>query len=393
MGFLPWLRDMLATGSFYQPAQYSFDFANGFALGSFLPHLFLPQRSLQLGLCLALAALVLLFEEERPARPRQIGAAVCVGLLPLAHVHSFLCVGVAIACWLLVEPSRFRRVVVFVAAAGVLSAAVFFAYFSGRATSGFVAWAPGWLVPDPGVDRPWLVFAWLNWGFLLPLVALAAWRRRRSILRDPVVLAGLALFAAGNLFRFAPWAWDNTKIFVWAHLFLMPMVVRYLAGWWRAGLWNRAAVILLVAGLTATGWLEVIRLAQPGRAPIVVWRADAIDLAREFNGMRAWSDVVLASTDPHHFATGLGGAQVVAGFAGWLWSTGLDTGPLVADMREMYSGSEAGQALMGRYRVRYAIFDAGAIAEFQANEAAFRDRFPLVLERAGYRIYDVTRAR
>ncbi len=391
LGFLPYLRDALGTGVVFPVRQYSFDFANGFALGSFLPHLYLPQRSLQLGLCLALATLILIIETEKPSRLRQATAAVCFGLLPLAHVHSFLCAGVVLVYWFALDRSRVTRVPIFLAGGALLSGIVFLSYFYGRVSSGFLAWAPGWLAGDPEVHRSWIAFAWLNWGFFLPLVLLAA--RRRPPVRDPIMLAGLTLFIAGNLFRFAPWAWDNTKIFVWAHLLLVPSVVRYLAGAWREGGWKRPVVAFLFVGLTASGWVEVVRLSQPSRTQIPVWSAEAIELAREFDKIHVWSDVVLASTNPHHFVTGLCGAQVVIGFPGWLWSTGLDTGPLLQDEREMYSGSESGLELLRRYRVRYAIFDADAVEEFQANEPFFRDRFPLVLAKAGYRIYDVARTR
>jgi hypothetical protein len=391
MAFLPYVRDVLAGGAWVPDQQYSFDFANGFTVGSFLPHLFLPQRTLQLGLCLGLATLILLFETETPSRLRQAAAAVCFGLLPVAHIHSFLCVGVTIFFWLALDVSRVKRVPVFLAGGALLAGGCFVTYFYGRVSSEFIAWAPGWLAVDPEVHKPWLIFAWLNWGFFLPLVVLAAWHRRPF--RDPVALAGLALFVAGNLFRFAPWAWDNTKVFVWAHLLLVPLVVGYLADWWRGGGWRRPVVAALFIGLTASGWVEIIRLSHPERTQYQMWSADAIDLAREFGARLAWSDVVLASPDPHHFVTGLCGAQVIMGFTGWLWSTQLDTGPLIRDEMEMYSGSEAGAQLLQRYQVHYVIVDALAVSEYHANEAVFRDRFPLVQDKAGYRIYDVTRRR
>jgi hypothetical protein len=71
-----------------------------------------------------------------------------------------------------------------------------------------------------------LVRFWLwNLGPFAPLAALAVLLARRiGVARPGFWGAAWAAFALPSLWAFAPWAWDNTKLFVvWLVLALVPV--------------------------------------------------------------------------------------------------------------------------------------------------------------------------
>ena len=189
-----------------------------------------------------------------------------------------------------------------------------------QVTDGFraaslVGWKPGWTI---GAQNP-LVFLLVNFGLFLPLalaaLVLAARERRREELL--VIGPALAVFGALFLVRLAPWEWDNTKVLLWCYVAALPaigsLVLARVAVAWRAA---------LVFGLLFSGAVSVLG-ASLGRGP----RLEVLNLAehegvcRALAGLKA-TRVATAPTFNHPVA--LCGQPIVAGYAGHLWSHGLD---------------------------------------------------------------------
>ena len=127
----------------------------------------------------------------------------------------------------------------------------------------------------------------------------------------------LAVFGALFLVRLAPWEWDNTKVLLWCYVAALPpigsLVLARVAAAWRAA---------LVFGLLFSGAVSVLG-ASLGRGPRleVLNRAEHEGVCRALAGVKA-SRVATAPTFNHPVA--LCGQPIVAGYAGHLWSHGLD---------------------------------------------------------------------
>ncbi len=279
--------------------------------------LFVPQR----GFLLALpVGLVLLWSWRRrllrgeAALPAWV-EGVLWGGLPLVHLHSFLLVSVVYAVWALGG----RRLG---AAWSTLAWAVVPATWGvWQVSDGFravslVGWQPGWVI---GEENP-LVFLAVNFGLFLPLALAAlalAWRERR---REELLVLGpaLAVFAALFLVRLAPWAWDNTKVMLWCYLLALPpigsLVLARLRRPWAA---------VLVGGLLFSGAVSVAA-GSLGRGPRleVLSRSEYDAVCAALASRPLTERVAVAPTFNHPVA--LCGHPLVHGYAGHLWSHGID---------------------------------------------------------------------
>lgn len=78
------------------------------------------------------------------------------------------------------------------------------------------------------------------------------------------------------------------------------------------------------------------------------------------------------------------------GYAGHLWSHGIDYAPREADVRRIYAGAPDADALLSRYAVDYAVVGPLERAALPVNESFF-ERYPKVGETVGYRLYKIAR--
>jgi hypothetical protein len=296
------------------------DYQSAVAWKSLYLALFVPQR----GFLLALpAGLLLLWSWRRRLLRREDGLApwaeaVLWSVLPLVHLHTFAFVSLVFAAWA-VGGRRVREArPTFAWAVGPATWAVWEVTDRFRAAS-LVGFRPGWMI---GGEGP-LVFLLLNFGLFLPLVLVALWRAARARRREDLLLLvpSLAVFAALFLVKLAPWEWDNTKVMLWCYVAVLPPAFDLVVA--RMRRWPRAAA---VAVLFFSGAVSVLG-ASFGRVP----RLEVLDLAeyqgvcRALQGVET-SRVATAQTFNHPVA--LCGRPIVAGYAGHLWSHGLEAAPV-----------------------------------------------------------------
>jgi len=197
-----------------------------------------------------------------------------------------------------------------------------------------VGWAPGWMIGD---DSP-LVFLIWNFGLWLPLavaalVVAARARRHEELL---VLVPALGLFALLFAVRLAPWAWDNTKVMLWCYVAVLPALQSLVVGRLRPA-WRAAAVVLLFAsGLSSLLWGCFGRLPRLELLDRVEYTAVCQALARVET-----SRVATAQTFNHPVA--LCGRPIVAGYAGHLWSHGLDSAAAEAGLKRVLQGEPGWQ--------------------------------------------------
>jgi len=134
----------------------------------------------------------------------------------------------------------------------------------------------GWL---SGNDFPawfWIKNTGLFWPLLLvALLSPLALKGRARLLLAPFVL----VFLAGNLVKFQPWDWDNTKVLVFWYLGSAVAVGAVLVRLWRAGIAGATASALVWLTLVASGVLSMLQFLPP-QGPSYVWfSAEEVRLA------------------------------------------------------------------------------------------------------------------
>jgi hypothetical protein len=295
--------------------------------------LFVPQR----GFLLALpVGLVLLWSWRRrllrsePGLPPWV-EGVLWGTMPLVHLHTFLFVSLVAAAWS-VGTGRVRVALPALAWAAAPAAWSVFQVTDGFRAASLVGWKPGWTI---GAQNP-VVFLLVNFGLFLPLALAALVVAVRERRREEALVLGpaLAVLAALFLVRLAPWEWDNTKVMLWCYVAALPsigaLVLARVARPWRA---------CLAVGLLFSGAVSVLG-ASLGRGPRleVLVRPEYEGVCRALEGIET-ARVATASTFNHPVA--LCGRPIVAGYAGHLWSHGLDGAAVTRRLERLMRGEAA----------------------------------------------------
>jgi hypothetical protein len=348
----------LPVGQFllHLPRNYTILPSGEYRWGNALTTLFVPQRSLLLGLPLALVVITLWWQavnaEDRRARRLLAGAGCLAGLLPLVHAHSLTVLLATAACLALLF-RRWRAWAMFFAAALLLAAPQAAWLMRGASVQlrSFLAWQVGW---DRGAQNP--AWFWLmNAGLFLPALAVALVWGRRMALRQTIrfSLPFLLWFLIPNLFRLSPWIWDNVKFLIYWQVASIPLLAGLLAWLTRRGWPGRVGGAVLAGGLMLSGGLDVWRVAS-GAMDYPIFDSNAVAIA----------DAIAAATPPralvlhapsYNSPVLLSGRRSLLGYPGHIWSQGLDGGRREEEIRLMYQAGPAGVALLAHYRVGYVL--------------------------------------
>jgi len=367
--------------------------------GNVVTTMLVPQRTMLMGLPLAVAALTLMWQvvgEAEPAaapegeargRRRLAGAGAIAGLLPLVHGHSFAVVMAAGLCLALLFPRRTWRWFFGPALALALPQVGWTAAGSSLHAAGFLGWHVGWDRGQQNVVRFWL----RNTGVFLPLlVAAFLWPRDGGRLVSGrlarfYVPFGLC-FLAPNLFQLSPWIWDNIKFLIYWYAASVPMVALLLAHLWRrGGLWRAGAIVSFVL-LTLSGGLDVWRVVSRAESHMI-FDAPALSFAERILEMTPPRALVL-HVPTYRSPVFLTGRRSLLGYPGHIWSQGLDSGTREQDIGRIYAGGADASELIRRYGVDYVMYgpEESAIADDEGL-----DVYPVVVAGPLYRLYDVRR--
>jgi hypothetical protein len=265
--------------------------------------------------------------------------------------------------------------------------------------SGFVRWLPGWMARTPagppGVSG--LVYFWLwNLGPLLPLAAagLLLWRRI-GLQRPGFWAAAWVAFALPSLWAFAPWEWDNTKLYaVWLLLALIPLSA-LLA--WLASRGGRGLVLslALLAALAASGVHDVWR-ALFLEQPYLEYTSGQREAARRLREETPADAVILERPHWAQLAR-LAGRRSAIGYPGHLWSHGIDYGERQHEVAAFYRSlaplapSRPAQWLAFLEGLDVDVVVVGPLerAEYGSDPARLAAALPTLIRAGGISVYAV----
>jgi hypothetical protein len=406
---------------------------HGYRWGNSLTTLLIPQRSILLGLPLALIVFTLWWASPKddeegkrqkakgkkketkapsssvipftffllPSAKRMIAAGAIAGLLPLVHAHSFMVVmlvGASIA--LLTGLKEWRAWAAFFIVAILIAAPQM--WWATRASavraSDFVGWQPGW----DNNNENFFWFWFKNTGLFIPLVVAALlWRAPKSSGEKYLVPRRLLIFylpftlcfIIPNLIRLAPWVWDNIKVIFYWFIASVPLVALLIARLLRGKPLVRATAVILLLTLTLAGALDVWSVAS-GTGEYGIFDAQGVafaEIVKERTGPR--STILHAPT--FNTPIFLTGRRSVMGYPGHIASHGIEYRPRQREIERIYAGASDAEAVISKYGIEYVVvgpLERGEMQKvhMQLNDSFFM-RYQLVGETGDYRLYKIAR--
>jgi hypothetical protein len=188
----------------------------------------------------------------------------------------------------------------------------------------------------------------------------------------------------------APWTWDNIKVLVYWSLASAPFVAAALAYLFtRRFIVVRGLAAALLVGLTFSGALDVRRALSPVENVEVFGQTEleVAALLREKTPPRA----LILHAPIHNSVVALSGRRSVMGYPGHLWTHGIDYAQRELDVKTIYQGGAQMTEPLSRLGVDYVIVGPGERAGLGADEALFGNLYPVAIDHAGYRVYQVKR--
>jgi hypothetical protein len=319
---------------------------------------------------------------------RMLAAGLCAGLLPLIHAHTFLTVMAAAACLAVIFRSAWRSWVYFLVVALIVSAPeiLWLANTGGVNTRSYLGWQPGW---DHGQHN--LIWFWfVNTGLFIPLLVVSlVWQRETFKLPQRVIkfyIPFIFCFVVLNLFKAAPWIWDNIKVlFLW-YVASAPLVAWLLAQWWQHRALFRWIVPAVFLTLILAGALDVLRVVSEA-SEYQEFDAQGIATARVISAETAPRALVLHAPT-YNSPVFLTGRRSLLGYPGWMWSRGLDYSERSADIERIYLGAPEAEALLRKYNVDYVLVGPMELASFKVNEQ-FWSKYKTLARAGAYRVYQI----
>lgn len=382
------------------PKSYTNDAERSLRWGNMLCVLLGTQRSIVLGMPLALGVVRLWWTARR--REMWLAGAI-VGAMPLAHVHTFASLSGVAALQALSQlrfeglAATWRRWGAFflLLALGAGPSLAYMLIGSATHTEGFRRWALGW---DGGATDVvgWARFWLFNTGPFIPLLVLGALRAEKRLAR--FWLPFLLLFIGPNVLQMAPWIWDNLKVLIYWYLLSVPLVAGLLARWLRTkGLRIWAPVLLLCC--TLAGAVDAWHVATGSDKQRIFSRDE-----------QRFGEAILATTPPkakiltapaYIHPVYWAGRRMWLGYPGWLSSHGLVYKYREDALLEIYTAANPAraEALLKEYGIDYVAItprERGDIPSHNdnkqhlpLNETFFQQRYPVVARQGDYVLYKV----
>jgi len=361
--------------------------------GNIITSLLIPQRSILLGLPLALIIFTEWWKavgdgQERAASVpmrRMVAAGAIAGLLPLVHAHTFAVVLGMSLCLALVFRGR-REWAAFLAVALVVSTPQLLYVMRGSQldAQSFLGWHLGW---DRGSEN--LAWFWLkNTGLFIPLlVAAIFWRNGKRLIERRLLLFYLPFtlcFIVPNLVKLAPWVWDNIKVIIYWYIASAPLVALLVARLWRRRAWARLLAVLLLISMTLAGSLDVWRVLS-GVPEYLEFDREGIAFAQMIRRTVPPRALILHAP-VHNHPVYLSGRRSLMGYPGHIWSHGIDYRDRAADILSIYTGKPSAEGLLAYYRIEYVVVGPLELTDMPVQESFF-ERFTRVGEVGEYRLY------
>jgi hypothetical protein len=377
--------------------------SEGFRFGNSLTTLFLTQRSLLLGMPITLIVLTKLWEEIKSPKsevrnPKLIYFGLLAGTLPLIHLHSLIVLFIVSAFLFAFSIKKWRTWVTFGIGVCLIAIPELLWAMSGtsnRATE-FFGWHFGW---HAGKDNV-LFFYLKNLGVFIPFLLLGLYLSQTQTDKDaednkPLLnkqllfyLPFIFCFIIANIFKLAPWEWDNIKVLIYWFVGSIPFVALFLAKLWEQKIAFKLLATACLILLTSAGMTDVWRVVS-GAINYQVFDEDAVEIAEQIKTKLPPKALIL-NAPTYNSAIVLSGRRSLMRYTGHLSSHGIDYQSREDDVKKIYLGESTSSILMRKYAIEYVLISPEEINSLKANEEYF-EKYPIVAESGEYRLYHINK--
>jgi hypothetical protein len=309
--------------------------------------------------------------------------------MPLFHLHTFLFLSFLLLWWFLFGDPNWRSHLLRLVLLSLVPASLCVYAVTGFAKTDAIGWKPDWMAGPK--EAPW--WFWLqNFGLFLPASAallIYLLIPAKPFARDAKQKVRLLFFPAATVFivcsmvKFAPWEWDNTKLFFWAYLVMMFCLwVAFLSRW---HLLLQAPVVF---GLFFSGFVSLLGGICDNPEGYGIGRASewqqVADATRRFP-----PSTVFATYPTYNHPVLVNGHRVVLGFPGHLWSHGLNYRPVEIKLEALMNSEDGWEQIVKELGVDYLFWGPLEKTNYPDSEKEWEQKCPLVAEGSWGRIYDL----
>ena len=345
--------------------------------------LLVTQRPFLFGFPMSIMVLTLLWQGiKEPKKSYFLMAGVIAGILPLFHTPSYLSLGIISAVLLLLFPSR-RWLWFFIPAGFLALPQAYYLMPKGETAGHFFSIHLGWMANDDNV----FLFYLKNAGLFIPiLLGTLIFSRSLSFSQKKFAIPFIVIFLIANLIQFTPWDWDNVKILIYFYIGSIPFVAYGLARLWKST--YKIIPILLGLTLVFSGITSVVSTTMHSYSEN---NKEEINLAETIKKITGPDDVFLTAPIHNHLVF-LTGRTALHGYAGHLWSWGIDGSKRMEDIRKMYEGYKGYQGtkkLLDKYGVNYVVIGPPEKREMKPNLEFYKNNFPILVKSENYYVFKI----
>jgi hypothetical protein len=349
----------------------------------------LPQRAILFGLGVGLAALILLHTARHTDNRRfLLVGGVLIGLLPMAHPHTFIVCGAVLAALTVEAALRLRKLPwVHLVAGGIalVLAAPQLAWqqlANGGGTGGRVRL--GWM--QRGGESIW-AFWWTNFGLMGVLFVALPFLLLRRDWRHYLVwyLPFLVILAVTQVYAFQPFEYDNLKLIYYVYLMAGVFAAFLAVQAYRTSRWSLALLLPAALVVTIPGLLSITHEFE-----LRYQFADNSDIALAgwIRAHTAPDDVFISTDRPNQPITALGGRSIVMGYRGWLFNFSLPYAQREAAVHAALLG-RADDPAVRRFHPNYLAVGSNEDKSWTLDQDSLA-RLPVAYRNAEWTVYRLT---
>lgn len=352
---------------------------DGFHFLNPVTSLLLPQRAMLFGIPLVLSVLILMHPKTFKRSYAPLIAGALAGMLPLFHAHACIALTVAIAALFIVSPHK-KQFGIFAVSALAIGIPELLFYMGGSSEEGsFFRYGPLWMAGSRNHVLYWLQ----NTGLLIPVSITALFLKTPRTLKA-LIIAGSLLFIIADTFLFAPWAWDNFKLFVFWLIFILPSI-----GYITANLLHKtshialpiiACALLIIHMVSAS--IDIWKLALPTALTWGEWTQEGVVVANIIKQHIPPTTPVLTAP-VHNSPVILAGRSLILGYAAHVWSHGALPWNREKEVKEYFEGT---RNMVEGIRPRYIFI--GPQEQSTYPRLAIRPTWKIITSYGPYTLYE-----
>lgn len=402
-GFIAYINDVFVAPNseniLYPAKHYSRLDEYSWYAGNIIVGMIVPQRAFLLGITLGvwiLVGLISRLQSDSFTKNDKIIlclAGIVAGVLTIAHVHSFISIIIISGSLFIFHYKQWNKWLYYTVPAIIISTILYTTFIAGGIENKqFMTFQLGYTAKGSFLD--WIIMWYRLWGLTIPaaIIGFFLLRSNQTVQRS-LLIGFLLIFVIANVILFQPVEWDNAKFFAWSYLgfaILAGVLIHTLCNFkHKAHILFKLVAVFLFILLTATGFVELLRLQHIERNAYMAISMDDMQLARTVREQTDETAIFLTAPSTNHWVMMWAARPIMMGFVGWVNNFGFLYQQRLKDIHTIYAGGDETKPLIKHYQISYVVIGNGELNDFSANEAYFRRNFPLRFENRSNRVYDV----